>query len=391
MNQILYKLNPWWEGRWEFPFVSRHRYKERLNQLLSTRDIVFITGLRRVGKTTLMKELIQDLLESERPESIFYVTLDAYGLETYSIHDIVTQYRTIHRIPLKQKVFLFLDEVAFRPEFQRELKDFYDNENAKIYASSSSASLLRDRKAFLTGRTRTVEILPLDFDEFLLFKNAKVSMADSHLLEDYFYEYMQTGGIPEYVLHGDIAYLSELIDGIIYKDIIAFHNVKDSLLIKDYFRLLMERAGKTLTLNKISKILGISVDTARRYLEYFRETYLIYTIERCGKLNERLRTGKKVYSGDVGIRNLATGFRDKGAVFENLVFLKIKQYEPCYVYEKGYEIDFRFRDTILEVKLGKELEGKQRALFENVPANTKKIITSWKDYLDYFEWPRPSY
>lgn len=387
MKEILYRLNPWWEGHGDFPFFPRPRYEGPLKGLRSTRDIVFITGLRRVGKTTMMKQLIRNLLETEAPESIFYITLDAYGLETYSIHDIITQYRTIHRIPLDRKIFLLLDEVAFKADFERELKDLYDNENAKIFASSSSASLMRDRRAFLTGRTRTIEILPLDFDEYLAFKGVRIAVADTHLLENYFSEYMQTGGIPEYVLREDLSYLSELIDGIIYKDIIAFHNIKDSLLVKDFFRLLMERAGKVLTLNKVARILGISVDTARRYLEYFRETYLVYTVERCGKLNARLRTGKKIYAGDVGIRNLATGFRDKGAVFENLVFLKIKQHTPCYVYENGIEIDFHFQDILLEVKMGREIEGKQKALFERFPAGTKKVITGWKDYLDYFGSP----
>ena len=78
----------------------------------------------------------------------------------------------------------------------------------KIFASASSASILRDRKAYLTGRTRTMEILPLDFSEFLLFKNARIKISDGHLLENYFLEYMQTGGIPEYVLNGDMNYLT---------------------------------------------------------------------------------------------------------------------------------------------------------------------------------------
>ena len=381
MEQILYKLNPWWETDFHTKSIPRPKYRDKLSRLIPLRDIVLLTGLRRVGKTTIIKQIIEELLQEVRPELIFYVSLDAYGLEKYSIHEIVTRYRTIHRLGLDLQIYVFLDEIAFKEDFQKELKDLYDNENIKIYASASSASILRDRKAYLTGRTRTVEILPLDFEEFLVFRNAKVKTADAYLLENYFMEYMQTGGLPEYVLTGDIVYLSELVDSILYKDIIALHNIKDPAIVKDFFRLLMERAGKVLTLNKMAKILGISLDTVRRYMEYFRETYIVYTVERCGKLNQRLRTGKKLYAGDVGLKNMATGFRDRGAVFENMVYLKIKQHDPCYIYEDGNEIDFFFRDTLMEVKFGKELEGRQLQLFEKIPAKEKIIVSKWQELM----------
>ena len=382
MEQILYKLNPWWETDFRTKSIPRPKYRDKLSRLIPLRDIVLLTGLRRVGKTTIIKQIIEELLQEVKPELIFYISLDAYGLEKYSIHEIVTRYRTIHRLGLDRQIYVFLDEIAFKEDFQRELKDFYDNENIKIYASASSASILRDRKAYLTGRTRTVEILPLNFEEFLVFRNAKVKTADAYLLENYFMEYMQTGGLPEYVLTGDIVYLSELVDSILYKDIIAFHNIKDPAIVKDFFRLLMERAGKVLTLNKMAKILGISLDTVRRYMEYFRETYIVYTVERCGKLNQRLRTGKKLYAGDVGLKNMATGFRDRGAVFENMVYLKIKQHDPCYIYEDGNEIDFFFKDTLMEVKFEKELKGKQLQLFKRIPAKEKIIVSNWQELMN---------
>jgi len=381
MEQVLYKLNPWWEVDFHTKSVPRPKYQNKLSKLLPMRDIVLLTGLRRVGKTTIIKQIVEELLRKVKPELIFYVSLDAYGLEKYSIHEIVTRYRTIHGLGLDQKIYVFLDEIAFKEDFQKELKDFYDNENIKIYASASSASILRDKKAYLTGRTRTIEILPLDFEEFLVFRNRKIKTADAYLLENYFMEYMQTGGLPEYVLTGDIVYLSELVDSILYKDIIAFHNIKDSAIVKDFFRLLMERAGKMLTLNKMAKILGISLDTVRRYMEYFKETYIVYTVERCGKLNQRLRTGKKLYAGDVGLKNMATGFRDRGAVFENMVYLKIKHNDPCYIYEDGNEIDFFFKDTLMEIKFGKELKGKQLRLFEKIPAKKKIIVSEWQEYM----------
>ena len=143
----------------------------------------------------------------------------------------------------------------------------------------------------------------------------------------------------------------------------------------------MERVGKQISFNKIAKILDISVDTVRRYFDYFMQIYLIYTIEKCGKLNERLKSPKKIYAGDVGIKNAITGFRDKGAIFENLVYLKIKDKKPCYIYKNGIELDFMTEDEILiEVKYNSQLNKKQQKLLKNIPAKEKIIV----DNIDKF-------
>jgi len=252
----------------------------------------------------------------------------------------------------------------------------------KIFASASSASILSDTRGFLTGRARLLEILPLDFTEFLSFKKLQPRVAEGYLVEKYFEEYMQTGGMPEFVLSGDASYLDNLIESVIHKDIIAFHGVRDVSGVKDFFRLLMERAGKPFTINKAAKIIGVSPDTMRRYLEYFTQTYLVYTIERCGKLNERLRSPKKLYAADIGIRNHVTGYRDKGAIFENLVFLKIKKKKPCYVYQDGVELDFLASGMLLEVKLDNELTPQQKALFDSFKARKKIVIQNMNDYLN---------
>lgn len=387
MDQLFFRFNPWWEEDISYKFVARKSYLLQMEQSMKRKDIVILTGLRRIGKTTLMKLFIERLIKSHNiePKRIFYISLDTYGLEHYSIMEIIDEYRKIHKLLFAEQIYLFLDEIAYKENFQQELKNLYDLSNVKIYASSSASSILKDKKAHLTGREKIIEILPLTFEEYLLFKEIKLSKANSHLLDSYFGDYMQTGGIPEYVLTGDIAYLVELLDDIIYKDIIAAHGIRDKKIIRDYFRLLMERAGKQVSLNKISKILGIGVDTARRYLSYFEDTYLIHPIERCGKLNERLKSPKKIYAGDIGIKNIYTGFRDKGAVFENLVYLKIKSKKPCYIYKNKIEIDFLTEDNVLiEAKYNSELTGKQKKLFESINADKKVLIKNVKDFISSF-------
>jgi len=377
MESILYKSNPWWEEDYNFSGFPRDIYLEQLNQYLNNKDILFLTGLRRVGKTSILKNFISTLIQKNgiAPKEIFYISLDLYALDNYSITEIVNEYRKIHKLPSSQKIYLFLDEVTSKKSYQQELKNFYDLENIKIFASSSSASLLKDKNAYLTGRQRIIEVMPLNFYEYLQFKEITIKKADAHLYESYFEEYMQDGGMPEYVLTGDVAYLQNLIENIITKDIIAHYNIRNNQVVKDFYKLLMERSGKQLTFNKIANILEISVDSAKRYFYYFEETYLIYSVEKYGKLNERLKSAKKIYASDVGLRNVVTGYRDKGAIFENLIYLQIKEQNPSYLYVDGIELDFITENGLLiEAKFNSILNEKQQKLFDKFETKEKLVI-----------------
>lgn len=120
-------------------------------------------------------------------------------------------------------IYLFFDEVTSKKSYQQELKNLYDLGGVKIFAS---ASLLKDSQAFLTGRQRLVDVMPLSFEEYLQFKNIVIKKADEHLIESYFEEYMKDGDI-------------------------AYHKIKDEQMVKDFFKLLMEHSGKQLSLNQI--------------------------------------------------------------------------------------------------------------------------------------------
>jgi len=204
--------------------------------------------------------------------------------------------------------------------------------------------------------------------------------------------------MPEYILNNDRDYLQNLVEQLLYKDIIAKHNIKMKSLIRDMFLLLMDgsceanslgvskklqHAGKQISITKMGKILGISSSNAKRYLEYFEQTFLIYLVGRYGKTNEQILSPKKLYAGDIGIRSVYTGFRDKGAVFENYVYLMIKDKQPSYYYENGIELDFLIQHvdgtkTILECKYQSDLTQKQRELLEKTVAEKKLVINGFK-------------
>jgi hypothetical protein len=242
---------------------------------------------------------------------------------------------------------------------------------------------MRDKKAHLTGRTKTIEVMPLTFQEFLQFKEAKISKADKAKLESYFKDYLRIGGIPYYVITEDHAYLNELIEGVIYKDIIANYKISGERAVKELFVLLCKRVGKPTSYNKLAEILKISVDSVKRYVGYFEKAYLFYVVDRYSKsANEKITSPKKIYAGDVGIKNIITEFKDLGASYENLVFLKIKDKNPRYYLENSIEIDFITKDSVIEAKYNQEINEKQLKVFNSIKSKNKLIAKGYNFFLN---------
>ena len=390
MEELLYQYNPWWENVYSTDeLIKRTNYFSKLINSLSNKSIIFLTGLRRVGKTSLMKLLITYLISDNiDPNHILYISLDDYVLRDKLLVEILTEYRKIHKLSLSERIYVFFDEITYKEDYQQQLKNLYDKENIKIYATSSSSSLLKDKKAYLTGRAIAYEIKPLDFTEYLLFKNIVVKKREEYLLDTYFKDYIREGGMPENVLNPSREYLMNLVDDIIQKDITAYYGIRNHQIVRDFFLLLMERSGKQLSINKIGKILNISVDTARRYLTYFEDAYLIHLLPRFGKTNEKLLSAKKIYACDLGIKYLFIGDRDLGSYFENYIYLKLRNVkELFYLYESGYEIDFITNDGILiESKYNSSLNEKQLKLYNDFKAKEKYIIDSVKELKILNKW-----
>ena len=389
IKQLFYRYNPWWSGEFRLKgIILRESVFRKVLEAYPTKDIVLLTGLRRIGKTTLMRLLIQYLIREKKicPERIFYISLDEYSVRDMTLSEIIDEYRSIHKLKSSDEITLFLDEITSLPDYEIQLKNVYDMGGVKVFASSSSASVLRRGQAYITGRKRVIEIPPLDFEEYLKFKRIEISPLDCHLRKSYFEDFMKTGGIPEFVLSGDVTYLHQLVDDIICKDIAALHGIKHLGVLKDFFMLLMERAGKSVSINKMAKVLEISPDTAKRYLDLFQETYLVHLVSRKGKLNEQLRTPKKLYAADLGIRVLFTGYRDIGSLFENYVYLKISHRDPRFLIKDGIEIDFLTSDgSLIEVKYYSELRDKQQLFFDEYKAGKKLVISSVEDLAEFEE------
>jgi len=349
--------NPHWENEVAFPGIERPYY---LNLLLKEKDrILFLIGLRRIGKTTLLKQAIARLQHQVNPKHLLYVSLDHPMVQSYSLGDIIRTYRKLHALSRKEKIYLFLDEVGYQPDALRWIKVLYDN--VQIYATTSSSAYLKQQGGLLTGRHLTVRVKPLGFDEYLRFTGKETS--EPHLLERYFEDYLREGGIPYYVLTKDVNYLVELVNDVLTKDILSRAPGLHLQKIKELFYLVLSRVGKPLTYNRLAKLLGTKPETVEQYLTYM-EAELLHLIYRWSRsMNERIFSPKKVYLGDIGIKYALTGSYSTGSNFENAVLLEILEKEPFYWLQDGIEIDFITRTKeVYECMLSGTLTPKQEKM-----------------------------
>ena len=375
MEDILYKYNPWWDGEFEFPGIPRFDYIDQLFKQKNRKDIVLITGLRRVGKTTLIRQLIHKLLETTEPEKIFYVSLDNIALKERSIQEIVDIFRRINGLKHNEHAYLFLDEVHFKIDYELQLKNLYDLGHVKIYASGSSSLDLIMKSPYLTGRQRIIRMAPLNFSEYLNFTGQKISKADHHLLPAAAEDYIKTGGMPEYVLTKDLNILQSIVYSILFRDIAGRYEIRNRDSLFDILSLLAQSAGTPMSLRKISRVLGLPLDTINRTLELFKEANLVHLVEKEGKISERKASPRKIYLADTGLFSVLTENINLGALAENLVFLVLNKMGIVRYYRSsGREIDFIRKKHAWEVKYKSIIDEKDLGNIKNVKGLRSRVI-----------------
>jgi predicted AAA+ superfamily ATPase len=384
ISDTLKVMNPWWDNKYKTTFIPREKYLEPLQKSLNKKLITIITGIRRVGKTTTIKTFIERLINKQHisQKKIFYVTLDHYLFKKINLFEIIKEFRKINNLKRTEKIYLFLDEITYQDEFQQQIKNIFDIENVKLYVSSSSSNVLKDKKAFTTGRTNLIEMMPLDFKEFLIFNKIDYKSTDSYLLEKYYEKHLKLGGIPQYVLTKDPEVITGLVSDIIEKDIKQAYKLKGNV-IDDLFLLLCNRVGKRISYNKLSRVLNSNHNTIKEYIEYFKKTYLFYTIGKYSKSsNETATSSKKVYVGDIAIRNISIGIKQKGILHENLVFLEIVKKKPSYYLKNNIELDFAYKNNLIEAKYNNYLNEKQEKLFKELKFKNKSIADGYNFFID---------
>ena len=276
MEDLYYAYNPWWEDKDFDSGIPRQEYLTELEKTFQRKQIDIIIGSRRVGKTTFLKQLIQNCLDKNiSPQKILYLALDNPRFMKTSLSDHLKYVRKIFLHSRSEKLYLFFDEVQESRNWEAELKAIYDLENVKIVCTGSTSSLISRQGGKLTGRQIITSIYPLTFKEYLTFKNITPSRAEDYKYEKHLEEYLQIGGYPENVLQPSIDYLNNLVDDIIARDIVRLHRINRADVLKNLLSIVAGSVGSRSSFNKIAKVLGITVDTVKEYIGYFEEAFLI--------------------------------------------------------------------------------------------------------------------
>jgi len=347
LSDILWRENYFWEDQSK-KIVPREKYLKLLTNALNQKEVQVLMGARRVGKTYLMYSLIQHLIENGTdPKHILYCILNDYELNEVKIIDIITEFRIIHKLDNRDKIYVFLDEVQYVKNWDQQIANLYDTENIKIIVSGSSSLLIKNQSTFLTGRQLKYTIYPLNFKEFLDFRGYKVTPSKNYLYRNYIQEYFELGGFPDMVLNQNSQYLNDLIDAVLFKDIVSVYKLDQPSLLKEILIWLSVHLRQPTSYNKLTKVLNQKSDvTIKQYLEYLKEVYQILEIRRFSlSMAEQMISPKKYYFTDLGMRNtLINGFKDFGAVAENVLYLhlcsKFGQDNVFYYYENKLEVDF---------------------------------------------------
>jgi predicted AAA+ superfamily ATPase len=346
-------LNPWWfESKFDFG-IKRRQYLKKIDLFLKKRSqILFLLGSRRVGKTRIILQYISKLINSgTNPKKILFLSLDNTNLYDFNLFDFLTD---------NSFDFIFLDEIQYLVNWPQILKSIYDlpRGRGKIICSGSSSKLIEDSKAFLTGRSSNIDVLPLDFIEFKVFSKSS-SIKD----------YLRLGGYPEYVLEKEPNYLNDLIRDIIEKDIIRVNKLKNGEILFDICQILAKQIGFKTTSNKISNVLKVDNKTVVSYMNYLKQVRLVDSIYQYSQsLNKRLYSPKKYYFMDLGIRNSLVGFTDIGSLVENSIFISLsKKYGSKNIY---YLSDQRSKEVDFVVDLGQD----KLAFFESKYLNLQSAI-----------------
>lgn len=327
-----------------------------LKQALSDQYIIVITGMRRVGKTTTLQWLLEQvsstnkiLMDLERRDQRAVFQEDNYEM-------VMNYFRNVGLNP-EQPMTVALDEIQYAPNLPSVVKYLYDKYGIKFLLTGSSSFYLKNLfNESMAGRKTVYEMFPLGFGEFLDFQGIPYRKRSSleemrfnphefERLKRYYDEYITYGGLPNVVLEPKPEMKREVLNDIfssyINIDVQAMADFRKIDELQKLLKVLVSRIGNKIDYSKLSQIVGISRPTLNEYLEFLEKTYVIYQLPAYAVPDRATALGKKLYFRDNGIASILAQ-PGEGALFENAVFNQFREYGELAYLSKGnaYEIDF---------------------------------------------------
>lgn len=333
-----------------FPRILKKRkgYIDRIKPFMQKSVVKVLTGQRRVGKSFLLYQLIEEILGEEPDANIIYINLEDFAFSSLQTAEDLHSYIISHS---KEKVknYIFIDEIQDIPGFEKVIRSLLLNEDNDIYITGSNAKMLSGELAtYLSGRYIEFKIYSLSYSEFLEFHGLTESETSYEL-------YSRYGGLP-YLLNLPLEdetvneYLKSVYSTIVFRDVVSRYKLRNTLFLEKLIQFLSENIGNLFSAKNISDYLKsqhttISVNQIQSYTEYLNNAFLIHRVERYDLIGKRVfEIGEKYYFENMGIRNIVVGYRitDKAKILENLVYnhLLYKGYDIKVGYYGDKEIDF---------------------------------------------------
>ncbi|MGZ8841639.1 MAG: ATP-binding protein [Candidatus Aminicenantales bacterium] len=304
IKSVLLDFNPWWKGPFKVEYKDREIYAQ-IKKYIPLRQIIALTGLRRVGKTTLLMKVASDAIaEGFDPKDVIYFSFDEFkGVE---LRDVLSaSEELLERDSSSSRTLFLLDEVQKLGEWENQAKALYDlHPRMKIMISGSKSFFIeRKSRATLAGGIYEFRVEPLTFKEYLDFKGVYLPPPGLYPreLKRIFGEYMTTQGFPELVgVHDkDIIrkYIKEsIVEKVLYRDIPQLYRVKQIAILEGLLGVLMDEPGQMIDLASLGRDLNITRQTLSLYLRYLEESYLIRKLYNYSKNRRKIeRKLKKLY------------------------------------------------------------------------------------------------
>jgi hypothetical protein len=311
--------------------IERSRYLAALQHSIGTPLVKVLTGIRRCGKSTILS-LFQDSLQAQGQQERRILKVNMESLEFDHLRDYRSMYAFVkERLP-DGGIFL-LDEAQEVEGWERLAASLLAEGRIECFVTGSNASLLSsDLAGLLTGRYQEIPIHPLSLTEYRLF--SKVN--DTEKTDDILARYLRFGGFPALHLLGSddasaISYLGTLLDGILMRDVVQRHAIRDPEGLRRILAFAFDNIGSLTASRRISDYLksqrrSISTDTVANYLAFLCDAFVLYKVRRYDiKGRQHLEYAEKYYAGDLGLRHGLLGYReqDLAGIVENAVFLEL--------------------------------------------------------------------
>jgi uncharacterized protein len=329
--------------------ISRPIYIKQLKNFINKPQIKIITGIRRSGKSTVLRLLKETLLSSGvREEQIIMLNFESFVFSGFTtaqkLYDFVKG-----KIQLNQKTYLLLDEIQEVDDWEKAVNSLLVDFDMDIYITGSNSHLLSSELAtYLAGRYVEISVFTLSFREFLDFRNHYLPKEES--MSDSFAAYLRKGGFP--VIHTvnydeESAYkvVRDIYSSVILRDTVQRYKIREVELLERVIRYAFDNIGNTFSGKNVADYFKnqqrkTDINTIYNYLHALEGAFILYRVPRYDiKGKEILKTQEKFYASDVSLLYATLGYRDRmiSGILENIVFLELKR--------RGYQVYIGKLDT----------------------------------------------